>query len=131
MSEAGDENGKPYQRTGEVRAVRMSRDWTWQTARGEPMRGESGDWLVSDASGPAWSVADRVFHSTFRHIEGERWERIGTVRARLSESQERVRTLEGDVVAHGGDWIVTGPGGDRWVVRDQDFVRRYRAVAGT
>jgi hypothetical protein len=40
----------------------------------------------------------------------------------------RVRTLEGDAEARPGDWIVQGPSGVRWPVKDEQFTRSYRRI---
>jgi len=37
-----------------------------------------------------------------------------------------LRTKEGRAVARPEDWVVEGPGGERWPVSDQQFAQSYR-----
>jgi hypothetical protein len=34
-------------------------------------------------------------------------------------------TLEGDLILHDGDWIVTGINGERWPIADDIFRKTY------
>jgi len=125
MSPPSPQHAERYERFGEVTAVQQSAEWAWIAPSGDELIGAAGDWLVSDVSG-SWSVADAIFRATHSPLAGDRWVRTGDVVARRLSAPERVATLEGSVEAAAGDWIVTGPADDTWVVQDQDFTRKYR-----
>lgn len=50
------------------------------------------------------------------------------VEAVVAEEDTIVHTLEGDLLAHKGDYIVTGPGGESWPVRKEIFEATYKEV---
>lgn len=115
-----------FRRTGHVVAEQRDTAWTWTTGSGETMRAEAGDWAVCDVDGGDWwSVRDDIFRDTYQHIEGNRWQRRGMVRARPAEAGETVDTLEGSARAADGDWVVRGERGEQWVVPGEQFTRRY------
>jgi hypothetical protein len=65
------------------------------------------------------------FQASHAPLDGHRWRRVGVVRAwRVSETTV-VRTIEGRALAQPGDWIVQGPGGERWPVRHEQFSQGY------
>ncbi|WP_235674442.1 hypothetical protein [Mycolicibacterium pulveris] len=115
-----------FRRIGHVVAEQRDVAWTWKTTSGETMRAEAGDWAVRDVDGGEyWSVRDDIFRATYQHVEGDRWQRRGTVRARRAEDGETVATLEGSVRPASGDWVVRGDQGEQWVVPGEQFTRRY------
>jgi hypothetical protein len=89
------------------------------------MHAEAGDWEVTDADQPSWSVRDDIFRSTYEHIDGNRWRQTGLVQARPARRGETVQTLEGRVVAPAGGWVVKGTRGEEWVVAADVFARHY------
>ena len=121
VAQSGDSQWRRYRRRGEVTAEKRDQPWTWTTLAGEIMQAAPGDWSVVDDSGQERSVAAGVFESTHRQIGPRRYERCGTVLARRASRPELVRTLEGDVTANEGDWIVKGVRGEQWPVRDEQF----------
>lgn len=104
-----------------VSAKRLDRAHRWQTSTGETLTGTAGDWLVTDASGGQRTVKDGAFRAMHRHIDGDRWERVGSVRARRVQATEEVATLEGVVTALPGDWVLTADAGGSWPVSDDYF----------
>ena len=110
-----------FRRTGDVRAQRITASQSWMRASGDVMSGASGDWHVRDDFGDERTVRDPEFVVTHEPLGGDRWRRIGTVRAWRVSDATVVRTLEGRAVAAPGDWIVQGPGGERWPVSDEQF----------
>jgi hypothetical protein len=117
-----------YRPTGTVTAVRHAKPWTWTTAGGQTLRARAGDWEVSDPDGRTWSIGNKIFHSTYQHVDGNRWRRTGCCRARPARDGETVDTLEGRTVATGFDWVVEGTAGERWVVPPDAFARHYQQV---
>lgn len=122
---SGDTALRRYRRRGEVTAEKRPRGWTWTTPTGEIMRAQAGDWAVTDDQGNERSVAAEVFESTHQQIGARRYRRSGTVLARRATRQEVIQTLEGDVVANEGDWVVQGPQGEKWPVPDEQFRDSY------
>ena len=108
-----------------VSAKRLDRAHRWQTSTGETLTGTAGDWLVTDASGGQRTVKDGAFRAMHRHIDGDRWERVGSVRARRVQTREEVATLEGVVTALLGDWVLTADAGGSWPVSDDYFSSAY------
>ncbi|WP_157575880.1 RyR domain-containing protein [Mycobacterium sp. GA-2829] len=117
-----------YRRRGEVTAEQRAQAWTWTTSTGEVMHARAGDWLVADDTGDTRSVAADVFPATHERIGPGRYRRTGTVLARRATPGEIVTTLEGEVIARDGDWIVQGPHGERWPVPDDRFQDGYEQL---
>jgi hypothetical protein len=125
------EGWKRYRRCGEVCAKQMAHDWTWTTNTGEAMRARAGDWAVLDDAGDERSVAAEVFDSTHVQIGPHRYRRIGTVLARCATGHELIATLEGNVVANEGDWVVRGENAEQWVVPAPQFSNTYEGPLGS
>jgi hypothetical protein len=68
---------------------------------------------------------------------GKVYRKIGDVRAKRVDVETAVETILADGhketknVAAPGDYIVTGPGGEEYVVKPKDFVARYEPMPGT
>jgi hypothetical protein len=115
-----------FRRAGTVIAEQRSEPWTWTTRSGQTMRADAGDWEVRDTGGgESWSVRDDIFRQSYEHIDGQRWRRDGTVKARRAREGEVVETLEGSVTTSEGDWVVQGEQGEQWPVPGDEFARRY------
>jgi hypothetical protein len=89
------------------------------------LQAKPGDWRVSNAEGNVWSVAPEVYGTTYEHISGNRWRRIGEVNARPAVEGEVVESLEGPERARAGDWVMEGPVGERWVTSAEHFSTNY------
>ena len=116
-----------YERVGVVKATRLTapRDWAW---KGQPLRGETGDWWVEDAAGGGRSVKPDSFAATYRRIGEELYERCGTVRARRAIPGEVIVSPEGETVAHEGDMVLTSDGVS-WVSGADAFESGYRLAS--
>ncbi len=44
--------------------------------------------------------------------------------------KEIIHTLEGDMIAHPGDWIITGLKGERYPCRHDIFKASYQTLSG-
>jgi hypothetical protein len=128
---SSDVEWRCYRRRGEVTAEKRPDGWTWQTATGDVMQAQPGDWAVKDDSGSERSVAAGVFEETHEKVADDRYRRSGTVWARRATRQEVVATLEGDVVANAGDWIIEGSQGEQWPVPDAQFQASYELLTTT
>jgi hypothetical protein len=114
-----------YRRIGRVRARRLTASLSWRSAGGDPLTGTAGDWLVEDDSGGGRTVTDASFRATHRLVDGDTWERTGTVRARPAVPGEVVATQEGAVTAGTSAWVVRDDTGYQWVVGDEHFRAGY------
>jgi hypothetical protein len=122
---------RAYEREGSlVTAQRVSRAWHWRLRDGTRLRASPGDWRVTDEHGESRSVAPDEFARSYEPVGDERYRRTGRVLARRAMPGEVVRTLEGDVIAREGDWVVRGEGGEEWPVPAARFAAGYRAAAG-
>ncbi len=115
-----------FKQVGTVLAEQRSEPWTWTTDSGESVSAQAGDWFVRETpDGRPWSVRDDIFRARHEHIDGDTWRRHGVVTARPARSGEVVDTLEGQVTAAEGDWVVRGEQGEEWPVPADEFARRY------
>lgn len=125
---AEEQEWSRYTRQGVVTAVRREEAWEWQAHDGSTMSAGAGHWDVEDGTGSRWSVEPEVFAATYRHLEGDRYARVGEVDARRMPGGGRVETLEGPVDAQPGDWLLRGAAGELWPVAAERFSRDYRPV---
>jgi hypothetical protein len=115
-----------YERVGVVRAERLAAPLRWALPSGERLLGKAGDWRVIDSDGNLRTVTDSEFRSSHAQLDDGRWRRVGTFRAWPVREAVVIRTKEGNATARPGDWVVEGPGGERWPVSDQQFGEGYR-----
>ena len=87
--------------------------------------GATVDWLVDDDSGGRRTVTDESFRATHRHVEGDLWERTGTVDARPAVPGEVIATQEGPVTAGPSSWVLRDAGGNQWVAGDEHVRAGY------
>lgn len=128
LPDCGPPGAADFQRLGEVRAEQLAASRPWRNRAGDKLAGVAGDWHVVDESGDERTVRDQEFWDSHEQLDGDRWCRTGTVRAWQVSDAVGVRTLEGDAEAQPGDWIIQGPSGARWPVKDEQFARGYRCV---
>lgn len=96
----------------------------------------AGDAILTGKAGEHWPVARSSFEDDYQPIPPTKMGKAGgyrkrpvTVEARCVKDPEAVRLANADVLsAKPGDWIVTGPNGDEWVVAATIFARTYEAV---
>ena len=124
-----DAGWQQFRRIGTVIAEQRSEPWEWATRSGETVEAAAGDWIVRENdSTKTWSVRDDIFRSRYEHIDGDAWRRHGVVTARPARGGEVVDTLEGQVTAAEGDWVVRGEQGEEWPVPADEFARRYERI---
>jgi hypothetical protein len=115
-----------FERVGVVSARRLATRLHWTLPSGERLFGDAGDWHVVDGAGTARTVTDSEFRSSHAPLRDGRWQRVGVFRAWQVAEAVVLRTKEGSATARPGDWVVEGPGGERWPVSDGQFRRSYR-----
>jgi hypothetical protein len=119
-----------FERVGVVSARRLAARLNWTLPSGEELLGDAGDWHVVDAAGTVRTVTDSEFRSSHAQLDDGRWQRVGVFRAWQVAEAVVLRTKEGSATARAGDWVVEGPGGERWPVSDGQFRRSYRPRQG-
>jgi hypothetical protein len=122
----GPQAAGSFERVGVVRAWRLAARLHWTLPSGEELFGDAGDWHVIDGGGTVRTVTDSEFRSSHSQLDDGRWQRIGVFRAWQVAEAVVLRTKEGSATARPGDWVVEGPGGERWPVSDGQFRRSYR-----
>jgi hypothetical protein len=115
-----------FERIGLVRAEQLAAPLRWALPSGEQLLGDVGDWRVIDSFGNLRTITDFEFRSSHAQLDDGRWRRVGTFRAWQVREAVVIRTKEGNATAGPGDWVVEGPGGERWPVSDQQFGETYR-----
>jgi hypothetical protein len=119
-----------FERFGVVSARRLAARLNWTLPSGEELLGDAGDWHVVDGAGIVRTVTDSEFRSSHARLGNGRWQRVGVFRAWQVAEAVVVRTKEGSATARAGDWVVEGPGGERWPVTDRQFGESYRPRQG-
>ena len=127
VPKGGPDRAGEYERIGTVRARRLHAYRRWIRMSGDELRGAPGDWRVIDEGGDERTVRDPEFQASHEPVAGEVWRRVGTFKAWRVTERVVLRTMEGRAVARTGDWVVEGPGGERWPVTDRQFRRTYRS----
>ncbi|WP_141216470.1 hypothetical protein [Rhodococcus sp. 14-2483-1-1] len=122
---------RTYRRLGEVTAHVLEQPRTWRTSGGDTLTAAAGDWLVTDGDGNERSVKPDIFAATHEKVANSRYRRTGTLRARRAVSGERIATLEGDLEAVSGDWILEGVAGEQWAVPNARFAATYELAHPT
>jgi hypothetical protein len=117
-----------FRRRGEVTAVRRDEGWEWTTGDGTVLHGQPGDWEVTGDNGSTRSVAASIFERTHEPLGGDRWRRIGEVRGRQARPGEVVHSLEGDLTARPGQWVLHGVAGEKWLVSAAHLEAAYDRV---
>lgn len=117
-----------YSRHGTVEAHRLDAARDWVTTEGDVLRSEAGDWWVVSSSGGGRGVSASEFPCLYEQVEGATYRRIGEVGARQVARHEQLKSLEGDLDAAPGTWIVTDDRGNSWVVPDSVFRHDYAPV---
>jgi hypothetical protein len=130
LPDGGPDHAAGYRRHGEVWAEQLPDAQAWTAPGGEVMESRPGDWRVRDEEGAERTVRDAQFRASHERVDGHRWARTGEVRAWRVSEPTTVVTLEGPATAAAGDWIVQGPGGERWPVPASQFERSHVACPG-
>lgn len=128
MSPEHSAHKRRYARHGTVVARRLDVGRDWVTADGDQLRSEAGDWWVTSSIGGGRGVSASEFPRLYEQVEGATYRRIGEVTARPVARREQVESLEGDLDAAPGAWIVTDDRGNSWVVPDAVFRHDYIPV---
>lgn len=115
---------RAYRRVGEVTATQLTSTRTWRTSQGDMLTSQPGDWWVVDDLGVGRGVAA----ARFEELYVPAYYKAGSVMARRIAEPAYINTLEGQVLASVGDWLVCD-GTSMWPVPDAVFRLSYRRTS--
>lgn len=103
-----------------------------QTLEG-PVAYEAGDALLRGARGERWPIRRDVFSRRYLPVEGVSMFEDGeyvkgplVVEAERMDARFSLRLENGSVLSgRAGDWLLTGPDGEQWVVSAEIFDATY------
>ncbi len=125
-----------YKKIAPVTAEVSKEPFEWKTSDGQKMRAEAGDWKVTQPDGRITSVKPSIFRKTYAPVGGRagrragRYMKTGTTKAQQLDRPVDIDTLEGKNHGEPGDYLVTGPEGEQYVVPRAEFEALYRPVNG-
>lgn len=84
-------------------------------------------YVLSDGK-DKWPVRKDIFEKTYQEVELGYFKKIPNLIFMAYETLEehRIYTLEGDVVAKVGDYVISGSIGEQWVVTPEQFDKKYK-----
>ncbi len=119
-----------FKKVGTVKAELATEPFEWLDSHGNKMTGAAGDYRVIQPNGSVSSAQPDIFAKTYSPVPGQPGEfaKTAITRAQQLEADAAIPTLEGMGTGHKGDWVATGPNGERYIVRGKDWNHLYRAV---
>lgn len=128
-SEATAEPVQQYLKVATVKAEILKEPLQWRTGKGEPMEGAVGDYKVTNADGSFQTVKPNIFGQTYIEVPGKLGEftKVPT-NAQVLDKPIVIQTREGQGTGNPGDYLVTGPDGDQYVVTREKFEKLYRPM---
>lgn len=119
------EHGDLYLAAGLITATRLDRSYSWETSHGSPLAGKKGDWHARNEI-DEWTIDGDIFAQTYTHVTGDSYRKHVPVSAVQILEPFICETLEGDVLAPAGDWLIASTTQqDAWPVRALAFWDRY------
>ena len=116
-----------WQATDVVEAWRLTKGTHWYNQNGSSATAEAGDWLCNDGRA-IWSVKAAIFADTYEEVGDCLYKKRRPVRAAQLYQDAVVETLEGEMAAKAGDWLVANGSGECWPVQGWIFAERYQRV---
>jgi hypothetical protein len=118
---------REYRKLGTVSAEKLNQPIEWKTGNGDSMRGEAGDWMVSDGSGSKWTVKPDIFAQTYGEVPGSagQYQKTALGVARRLTFPTTIETLEGKGSGKAGDYMMRGPAGESYIVSKGKFESIY------
>lgn len=152
MDEAGlrAQGFQPYRKTLVTYARQMPVRFSVETASGERLAGQLGDYICYSPDDRSYWVVERdIFRHTYTPLSLAEAQRQAApisremlnqgyrpfvkhqiTWARRLEKAQLVHTIEGDVRAEAGDYLCLGPAGEQWPQTAARFEAAYRRVEG-
>jgi hypothetical protein len=119
-----------YRKTATVQAEKSTAPFDWKDWQGNQMRAEAGDMKVTQPDGSISSVKPDIFAKTYSEVPGKPGEfaKTAITKAQKLEGDTIVNTLEGTGTGKKGDYMVTGPEGEKYIVTADKFNSMYKPV---
>lgn len=116
-----------YRKKGTVKAELAKEAFNWTDWQGNPMRGEAGDMRVIQPSGNVSSVKLDIFKLSYSELPGKPGEYVKTAITKAQQLKQplSIETLEGIGRGNAGDYLVTGPKGEKYIVAKGEFESMY------
>ena len=119
-----------FRKTSVIQAERLTEPKTWTTPNGSVMTADAGDVLVTQADGSVSSVKPEIFGKTYEEVPGRPgfYRKAAITRAQQLNEDTAINTLEGIGTGKKGDWLVTGPEGEQYIIGKDFFDANYAPV---
>lgn len=115
--------------TLEPGAIDITGDLTYNKWGGS-QTAKVGDFLLynSAANGDVYTCDKTVMETTYEEVGENEYIKTATIEAYEALDTGEVSTLEGKSAYKPGDFIVTNPGGDKYVISAETFQNMYEQV---
>lgn len=119
-----------FQKAATVKAEVSKEPFDWKDWQGNTMRAEAGDVRVTQPDGSITSVKPDIFQQTYSEVPGKPGEfaKTAITKAQQLDKDTAVNTLEGIGTGKKGDWLVTGPKGEKYIIRSEEFNKLYMSI---
>ncbi len=120
-----------YRKTAPIQAEIAREPFTWVNSHGETMYANANDYRVIQPNGKISSVTPDIFAGTYEaapHLGPNSFLKTAITRAQLVDRDIRVPTFEGPGSGRSGDFLVTGPEGDQYVIPGSEFPGLYSRI---
>ncbi len=118
-----------YRKRIVILAFRSTDGATYHKSWGD-QRCQPGHWVVVGPDGDVYGCDAIVFHETYEPVDGNShaYRKRAIVDAQQLAVNTTIQTLEGEAHGRVGDWLVTNPTGETYVVPQKVFMETYEAV---
>jgi hypothetical protein len=119
-----------YLKHGTVKAEKVTAPFEWTDWQGDKLMAQAGDWKVTQPNGNINSVKPDIFEITYSPVPGQPgvFTKAPT-KAQILTQHTEVMTLEDKVTGEAGDYLVTGPKGEQYILKRDEFHSLYRPVS--
>lgn len=96
-------------------------------SKGKELLASVGDYIITSKDGERHPCKPDIFKKTYDkgENEGEYYKKQIVIKAYKAEKEEIIHTLEGDVKANVGDYVVTGVAGEQYPIPNDKFLEIY------
>lgn len=121
-----------FLKKGTITAEVSNEPFEWKDWQGNPKTAQAGDWKVTQPDGTISSVEPSIFAKTYSEVPGKpgTYEKSVVTNAQQLKETTVINTKEGLGVGNRGDWLVTGPEGEQYIIEARKFDELYRPVPG-
>ncbi|HEY9789392.1 MAG TPA: hypothetical protein V6D22_03265 [Candidatus Obscuribacterales bacterium] len=104
----------------------------WKDWQGNPMDADAGDWRITGKNGSVRSVKPDIFKQTYEETSpgSGMYLKTAITNAEKLTAPAAVKTLEGTGTGQAGDYLITGPQGERYIASKSVFEGKYDEAVG-